>query len=192
MARSKLTNVVIWKARAVPGQRVIPPHLKLAILSRGRVKLEVPRIQWLVDNAERQGASWPRRLSKPLTEIFSELPVTIELFQKQRTALTSDEIDAAFSGYLELRRRRHLADCFQLVYAWAPHVGRAELEANLELDLTRLFMRPRVYARPRPGDPYLLLTYVCPAQNDSLSSSCRKRQCPLQHHSRRQCPPCTG
>jgi len=158
----KLVDVVIWKARALPGQRVIPPHLKLAILSRGRIHLPVSNVMWLVEGlAETQGVTWVKRLRKPLPEIFAELPVTIELFWKQRASMTEIEIQEAVNGYLTLRRKQHLPQCFYILWTWTPHAELKKLEQLLDLDLTRLYSKPRVSVPTRDRDRYLLVVYVC-------------------------------
>jgi hypothetical protein len=158
---TKLQDVVIWKPRAVPGARVIPPHLKLAILSRGRINLPTGRVLWLVDEVKSRGSTWLGRLTKPLPEIFKELGTTVELFLKQRRAMSPAEIDESLAGYLRLRREAHLSNCWFLLFTWRPHILRSEIEKRLDLDLSRLFIRPRVYDRPRVDDPYVLLVYIC-------------------------------
>lgn len=157
----KLTDVVTWKARAIPGRRVIPPHLKLAILSRGRVELPTKNVRWLVDRAEARGSTWPGRLTRPLEKIFSELPVTIELFQKQFKSMTPPDIEHALQAYLTLRHGRHLSQCLYILFSAVPHSDRKSLERLLDLDISRLYSRPRVSVRARDRDRYWLVAYVC-------------------------------
>ena len=90
-----LSHVVAWKPRVGPVRRVIPSHLKLAILTRGWAFVPADRMSYFLDVARREGATWPDHLSGPLTEIGSTFPVTVELFFRQRDSMTEAEIKEA-------------------------------------------------------------------------------------------------
>lgn len=157
-----LTRVDVWKARALPTQRVIPPHLKLAILSRGHVLLPTQNVQWLLHIAEQRGASWVGRLTADLWRVFPKLPVTVELFLNQRLSMTNGDIDTTLQAYLSLRHAKYLSHCRFLLFAWATHEeNRQKLETLLDVDLALLYSRPQVHLGPGDERRYILLTYVC-------------------------------
>jgi hypothetical protein len=156
-----LDNVVVWNQRVTPGNRVIPPHLKLAILSRGRIALPPQNIKWMLDEAVDRGSTWPTRLPADLATLFPELPVTIELFLNQRPAMTLDEINQTLTAYLSLRRQRHLPECFRLLFSWQSHGKRQTLERNLDVDFRRLYARARVLPPREDTSRYILVVYVC-------------------------------
>lgn len=156
----KLSDVVVWKDRTIPDKRVIPDHLKLAILSRGRLKLPSENAEWLLDVVRENGQSWPDRLRRPLPEIFDDLRVTVDLFQNQRRAMTMADIKTVLENYLILYRLKYLPDCL-VVWQALSHDNRDELETNLDTDLSLLFQRPRVRPDPRKPKRYILLVYAC-------------------------------
>jgi hypothetical protein len=158
--RTRLADVVAWKGRNIPGDRVIPDHLKLAILTRGRVNLPAGNIAWLVDVARVGGTGWPDRLRRDLSEITPQVHVVVELFSNQRPEMRSPEITEVFTGYLALRRQRHYHRHI-LLFRWLPHTGQRELEDKLGLDISLLFRKARVRAQPARPDRFLLLVYAC-------------------------------
>jgi len=160
VAKTLLKNVVTWKGRNDPGDRVIPDHLKLAILSRGRITLPTANVKWQVEIARRLGQTWPDRLRRDLADIFADVRVTVELFQNQRLTMADDTITDVLQNYLALCRLRHMPGCL-LVFNWVPHDRRAYLEKNLNLDLSLLFRKPRVRAHRKKPRRYLILVYAC-------------------------------
>ncbi len=157
-----LTDIVLWKGRTDPGNRLIPPHLKLAILSRGRILLPARNVQWMLHSAAERGVTWPERLTSELSAIVPEVRVTIELFQNQRLTMTNADIEATLQAYLSLRYRRHLSDCLFLLFAWATHEPKRErLDRLLDVDLTDLYTRPRVRIGPGDARRYILFVYAC-------------------------------
>jgi hypothetical protein len=144
-------------------RRVIPPQLKLAILSRGRLALRASKADWFLEVARSSGQTWPDRLRSDLDEIAPQFPVTFELFLRQRSGMTPADINESIAAYLALRRRQDLLpSCFILIYAWVPAASRLTIEKALDVDISRLFRRPGV--RLREGeDPhkYVLLAYLC-------------------------------
>ena len=160
-----LEKVVVWKARATPGERIIPAHLKLAILSRGRILVPAANVKWLLELAVQNGATWPQRLQADLAQIIPKVPVTIELFFNQRPTMTEDQIDTTLQAYLALRHKQHLPQCHLLLFAWGTNAKRRQLEQLLGVDFTRLYSRPRVRVGPNEDHRYILLAYAClPAQ----------------------------
>ena len=159
-----LSHVVAWKPRVDPVRRVIPSYLKLAILTRGWAFVPADRMNYFLDVARREGATWPDHLSGPLTEIGSTFPVTVELFFRQRDSMTAAEIKDAFAGYLALRMRAQLGpSCFRLIFNAISAAERKQLQATLNLDIGALFRRANVRLSEvdRRGDRWLLLAYVC-------------------------------
>lgn len=157
----KLLNVVTWKGRTTPGHRIIPRHLKLAIMSRGRISLASRNILWLLDLARNQGETWPDRLDKPFEDIVDQVAVTVELFWQQPRAMLEDDVNTTIAAYLGLRHRRHLPGCWYLLYGWVRHSSKSVIESNLDLDLTRLYTKPRVFPRGKDKDRYIVLVYAC-------------------------------
>lgn|GEM_PF-6924627 len=160
---STLTDVIVWIPRANPANRIIPPHLKLAILSRGRILIPAERAQFFLDVARENGATWPGRLTKNLKDIEQSYPATFELFLNRRTTMSQEEISQSLAGYLALRRERHLKDrCWQLLFVWGIAGNRKTLESRLDVEITELFRKPHVRVRPR-DDPFLYIIncYVC-------------------------------
>ncbi len=158
--RRKLEQIILWKDRNIPGERVIPDHLKLAILSRGRIALPADRFDWILNIVRASGETWPDRLVRDLSEIFYDLSVTIELYRHQRPSLTDEEITEVFRHYLILNRARFHPDCI-LPFAWVPHTRKKWLEKTLDLDITDLFRKPRVRMEPKRPRGHVLLLYVC-------------------------------
>jgi hypothetical protein len=162
--RRVLEKVVVWRPRVAPGRRLIPAHLKLAILARGRIAVPPTSVSSLIDAARRRGATWPDRLRVPLEKLFSALPLTVELFLVQRAGMTADEIDEAITGYLTLRKAQEYPR--SAVVEWQRVLVRsnqdqAALEEALALDVSRLFARSRVRLDARTAAPqHLLLAYV--------------------------------
>ncbi|MEM7272404.1 MAG: SH3 domain-containing protein [Actinomycetota bacterium] len=163
--RRPVDNVVTWKARTVPGDRVIPKHLKLAILSRGRITVPTRTVQPILDEAGRRGVSWPSLLRTPLDQIYADVHLVVELFQIQRAGMTTDQIDETIAAYLVGRKAQTYPQCAFL--EWTRQVihsigDRRAMEAMLELDLTKLFTRPRVQVGRGGGPPrHVLVAYVC-------------------------------
>ncbi len=162
MHRLTWDEVTTWKDRVDPDRRVIPPHLKLAILSRGRVQLAVKRMSFFLDVARAGGATWPDRLKAGLDVVASEYPLTIELFLNRRLTMTPAEIREAIQGYLVIRRETELKGCWQLLYTVVPISDRKMIETKTDVEISELFRKPRVVVRPS-DDPYqyILVAYVC-------------------------------
>jgi len=160
-ARLTDDDVVIWRGRNVPGKRVIPPHLKLAILSRGRIQLPPRNVLWMLQKDE-QGIVWPSQMAVDLLpKIYPALPVTIELFLNQRLTMTTSDIDTTLHAYLVLRHAQHLKRCTFLLSEWLPHAQKQDLEKLLDVDLRMLYSKPRVQVAPRDSERYILFVYVC-------------------------------
>jgi hypothetical protein len=177
----KLTKVILWKGRTDPAHRVIPAHLKLAILSRGSLPIAADAVTPFLDIARASGATWPDRLTGPLGDAGPAFPVTFELFQNQRLTLTPNEISEAIDGYLVLRRKNELSDsCWLLIYSWVLARDRTMLERRFDVDLGELFRRPHVTVRSS-DDPfrYLLVYYVClPLAVSRLVAPAKPRRSP--------------
>jgi hypothetical protein len=150
-----------WKERATLGERIIPPHLKLAALARGHISLPPENVKWLLDEAIEKGASWLSRLSCDLTLIFKELHVTIELFLNQRPAMTDEEIKDTLYAYLSLRRTQRLQCCHFLPFKAGVHTERRTFEQFLDVDLTELYKRANITSSGREPRRYILLAFVC-------------------------------
>lgn len=160
---NKLESVVLWKGRTVPGERVIPEHLKLAILARGRVALPTSNVLWLLDVVRANGESWPDRLRRSLPEIFDKVRVTLDLFQNQRPGMTDQDIQDALQAFLIRYRLQHYPGCI-LIWQALPHTRYKDMERKLDLDMSLLFQRPRVRVQLRDPRRYFLLLYVCVPQ----------------------------
>jgi len=162
MHRLTWDEVTTWKARVDPDRRVIPPHLKLAILSRGRVQLAAERVSYFLDAVRAAGAKWPDRLTAGLDAVAPDYPLAIELFLNRRLTMTPDEIREAIQGYLVIRRETELKDCWQLLFVVLPVSERKTIETKTDVDISMLFKKPRVTLRPS-DDPYqyVLVAYVC-------------------------------
>lgn len=157
----KLTDVVTWKGRTEPGHRVIPRHLKLGILSRGRATLPSKNVLWLLDMARTNGVTWVDRLDKPFEDIVDQVSVTLELFWQRPAAMLDSDVDATLAPYLGLRHRRHLSHCWYILYGFVRHPDRRKLADALGVDIARLFAKPRVYPLTREAHRYIVLAYVC-------------------------------
>lgn len=161
LVAEKLVDVVTWKGRTTPGHRIIPRHLKLAIMSRGRISLPSRNVLWLLDLARDQGETWPDRLDKPFEDLVDKVAVTVELFWQQPRAMLEDDVNTTIAAYLALRHRRHLTGCWYLLYGWVRHSSRSVIESSLDLDLKRLYTKPRVFPRGKDKDRYIVLVYAC-------------------------------
>src|SRR6056297_4225 len=106
-----LEDVVVWKGRTDPRNRVIPDHLKLGILSRGRITLPTANVEWILDIVRADGQTWPDRLRRDLDEVFDSISVTIDLFQNQRPGMTMGDIEHTLEEYLVHYRHRHYPGC---------------------------------------------------------------------------------
>lgn len=161
----RVDNVVSWPARAVPGERNIPRHLKLGILARGRITVPTPTVAPIVAAAQRRGARWPDRLARPLGDLYAHLPLVVELFSVERAGMTADEIDETIVAYLAGRRAAAYQHCAFLEWTRTIVRGlgdRQAMEAELQLDLTVLFAKPKVTLPARPATTrYVLLAYLC-------------------------------
>jgi hypothetical protein len=141
-------QVVVWRGRVTPGNRRIPKHLKLAILSRGRIRLPAERVRWLLDL--HRGTGWVRRLSVDLLQEVPWVDVTIELFLNQRVGhLSEAQINAAFGQYLRIRQARHFAGCPYVLWEARRAVWQTTFERRLKIELKTLFERARVPMRPQ-------------------------------------------
>jgi hypothetical protein len=158
---TKLVDVVTWKGRTRPGHRIIPRHLKLAILARGRIDLPSSSVEWLVDLARQRGETWPDRLDMPFADIVDSVAVTIELLWQQPATMLDSEVDSTIAPYLRLRHQRHLRHCWFVLYGWTRHATREALTRPLDLDIARLYAKPRVFPRARDQDRYIVVAYAC-------------------------------
>ncbi len=157
----KLVDVVTWKGRTKPGQRVIPRHLKLAILARGRIKLPGKNVLWLLKDATDRGVTWPTRLTKPFEELFPEVHVTLELFWQQRSGLSDAEVGHCLSEYLRIRVAANMPDCWSVVFFAVQHPKRDRIADALDVEISRLYAKPRVHPTKSNERRYWLLAYVC-------------------------------
>lgn len=133
--KNKLT-IACWKGRTIPGKRRISEKLKLAILCRGRIRLQTERVRWLLE----RGTGWINRLTAALSQKLPWVDVTIELFINQRVGrLTNDQINAIFKEYLQLRKTTDFKDCPYVVYNASPAVSKTTYEKRLGIKLDRLF-----------------------------------------------------
>lgn len=159
----QLTDVVAWVPRIYPPRKVIPPELKLAILTRGRIRLPAATAEWFMEQSRLNNGTLPKRLPVLLENIADDFPVTVELFLNQRIHMGAAEITESLTGYLALRRKRHLSPgCHFLLFSWMTADRRRELERVLDLDISLLFRKAKVHITPRT-DPnqYVLVAYVC-------------------------------
>jgi hypothetical protein len=159
-----LQKVVVWRPRVEPGRRVIPTHLKLAILGRGRIDVPPDSLTTIVEAARDRGSTWPDRLAKPLGEIIPSMLLTIELFYLNRAGMSGEEIDEAIRGYLIVRRTKQLPPGGIIEWFRSPFRHRADVahfEKQLDLDIQKLISRSRVQiSASHPSSRHLLLAYV--------------------------------
>jgi len=161
---TRIENVVVWPARTDPGNRVIPAHLKLAILSRGRVLVPPATVAPLIARARSRGESWPDRLGTTLERIFDRLPLTVELFLMQRRGMSVDQIEATIQAYLTQQKARSPSRCAFIEWMQVrlhSVEDRTRFEKQLDLDTSLLFSRARVTLPPAGTANHLLLAYVC-------------------------------
>ncbi|NEP86156.1 MAG: hypothetical protein F6K18_04610 [Okeania sp. SIO2C2] len=154
-------NVVIWKNRITPGKRKIPKNLKLAILARGRIKLPIEKIKWILD--QNQQLDWIKQLPQNFEEQFPKADVTIELFLR-RTILTVNEVSRIFQGYLEHRHYQELTGCKYFAGYWYWAEGKEIFEQNLGISIKKLFDKANVklpqYMQQKDKERFYLLIYV--------------------------------
>jgi hypothetical protein len=152
---------VVWKDRTSPGKRKIPKHLKLAILSRGRVRLPLERVKWLLD--ANKNLPWVQRLPNNLREILPEVDVTVELFMRQQL-LSREEISSVLQSYLTQRHQKELPGCHYFAGYWVWAEDATPVETALGVSLTMLFQRPNapVPQRMRSQDKrqFIFLAYI--------------------------------
>lgn len=159
----KLTGIVLWKGRTDPAKRVIPPHLKLAILSRGKIMVPADRIEFFLNVVRDNGETWPDRMDAKLADIRPEYPVTFELFQNQRLLITPEEIRESIQGYLVLRHKQQLAKhCWMILFTTTPGTDRMTIQTAMDVDIGELYRKPQVVIRPKDDQyRYVLVCYVC-------------------------------
>ncbi len=157
-------NVVVWKDRITPGRRRIPKALKLAILARGRIRLPIEQVRWLLDLFKQSG--WVSQLTVDLPSVLPEVDVTFELFLNQRAGqLRPAQINSIFNQYLKLRQAKYLKNCPYILHITLLAVEKAKLESRLGItSLDSLFKRARVPSPTRMSagdrDRYWLLVYA--------------------------------
>lgn len=156
-------RVVVWKGRNTPGRRRIPKRLKLAILSRGRIRLPVENVKWLLDAYK--DAGWVSRLTVDLSRVLSWVDVTVELYLNMRPdTLTAEKAGAVLAQYLNLRQKKYMKNCPFLLYGVHKAVGKKVLEQRLGVNLERLYRRPRVplpkRMREKDRERFWLLVYA--------------------------------
>ena len=159
----QLKGIILWKGRTDPANRIIPPNLKLAILSRGKIMVPADRIEFFLDVVRDQGGTWPDRMDAKLADIQPEYLVTFELFQNQRLTMTPDEIRESIQGYLVLRQKQQLASmCWMVLFTTTPGNDRLTIQTAMDVDVGELYRKPQVVIRPK-DDPYryVLVCYVC-------------------------------
>ena len=153
-----LKDVVIWPKRIGP-TRVLPNHLKLAILSRGQISLPANAVTWFLDVIKSRGEAL--RLTVDPRKIAETFPTIFELFINQRLSLSANEIDECIAEYLTIRRKGLTSSCFLILWTWLPAGDFLQIENSLEVEISRLFSRAKV--RIARGEPlqYILLSYIC-------------------------------
>lgn len=162
MHRLTWDEVTTWKGPFDLDRRVIPPHLKLAILSRGQVQIAADRVPFFLDVARAGGAKWPDRLTAGLDTVAPAYPLTIELFRNQQLTMTSDEIREAIQSYLVIRRETELKGCWQLLFVVLPVTDRRTIETKTDVEISTLFKKPHVIVRPSDDRfQFVLVAYVC-------------------------------
>ncbi|WP_299488021.1 hypothetical protein [Acaryochloris sp. IP29b_bin.137] len=140
--RGKL-DVVWWGKRVTPGKRRIPKHLKLAILSRGRIRLPIKNIKWIIDKQKKK-VDWVCRIPDNLGELLPEVDVTIELFTVRKT-LSFKEVNSIFLQYLVQRHNQELRNCHKLfLLNWRSAFLKSKVETQLKVKLDELFKRAKV------------------------------------------------
>jgi hypothetical protein len=111
--KSGKLDVVRWWKRTTPGKREIPKDKKLAILSRGRIRLPIESIKWLLDEGKKR-YEWVSRLPDNLDTLFPEVDVTIELWMAIKGRVTAAEDTTIFSAW-NIQRLQELTNCKYLL-----------------------------------------------------------------------------
>ena len=159
----QLKGIILWKGRTGPANRIIPPNLKLAILSRGKIMVPADRIDHFLNVVRDNGETWPDRMDAKLVDIQPEYLVTFELFQNMRLTLTPDEIRESIQGYLVLRQKQQLEKmCWMVLFTTSPGAERQTIQTAMDVDIGELYRKPQVVIRPK-DDPYqyVLVCYAC-------------------------------
>ncbi|KYC35598.1 hypothetical protein WA1_07180 [Scytonema hofmannii PCC 7110] len=103
-------NVVKWWKRTTPGKREIPKDKKLAILSRGRIRLPFENIRWLLEQGKKRNIEWIKKLPDNIAMLSPEVDVTVELWMAIKGRVTSAEDEKIFSEWNK-DRLQELTSC---------------------------------------------------------------------------------
>jgi len=154
--RCKLDVVRWWKRTPTRTKPItVPADLKLAILSRGRVRLPFRSIKWLLDLGRRTRnphMAWARRLPPnfELTTILAEVDVTVELFVILPRLRTST-VNYILGRYLKQRHATETPNCpTRFLYTWDSATSKPVLENRLSegcptrLSLGSIFSKAQV------------------------------------------------
>lgn len=170
-------NVVRWIKRIPQSGKLpkIPTHLKLAILTRGRIRLPFNSIKWLLKIGRKSGLPqmfWGRRLPPnfKLKPLIPEVDVTIELFIVQKKLSTS-WVTYILGKYLEQRHIKEIKNCNQrFLFAWDSIALKGDFERKLstgcpkKVSLDRIFTRANLKMPDKLSPPFLkkfiLVVYV--------------------------------
>ncbi len=155
---------VTWWGKRTKIPRIIPSNIDLAILSRGRIRIAVEKIKWLIRKYQSKD-NWLGKLPSNLSKNLPEADVTFELFINQHN-LDENGIENSLKSYLANRHQKELVDCEKGYYILhiEPAVKSQIIEDLTGVDLRRLFIKANV---PTPNKikayekrKYWLLTYV--------------------------------
>jgi hypothetical protein len=150
-----------WKRTGSPTKPLRPPPgLKLAILTRGRVRLPFKSIKWLLKlglESNNPHMFWANRLPRieKLVTILASVDVTVELFMVP-DKLTPSKINFILGRYLKQRHATELPNCAtRFLFAWNSVGAKANLENLLSEGCPkRISLDPLIDEagiRPRPG-----------------------------------------
>lgn len=143
-------DVVRWWKRLPRGGKpiTVPAGLKLAILTRGRLRLPFRSIKWLLElgrKTRNPHMAWARRLppNHALVTILAGVDVTVELFVVL-PALRTSQVNFILGKYLQQRHATEIPNCStRFLFTWDSVSSKPELESRLSLGCaSRLSLDP--------------------------------------------------
>lgn len=158
---------VIWWGPRTRIPREIDPAIDLAILSRGRIRLPVQKMDWLIQLAREgnKAEDWVSRLPINLSDLMPKVDVSFELFIEQYFLSDVEKKDTV-NRYLARRHKEELNNCFKGFYIF--HIIKAEEAQKIEkltgVNLSKLFTKANVPTPARMGsndrELYYLVVYI--------------------------------
>jgi len=160
-----------WKRAPGPTKPItVPAGLKLAILTRGRVRLPFSSIKWLLElgrKTRNPHMVWARRLPPnfELPTLLAEVDVTVELFVIL-PALRTSTVNFILGKYLKQRHATEVPNCTtRFLYTWDSVSSQTALENRLSegcpsrVALNRLFSEANI-KMPSDMNPLELRSFI--------------------------------